>query len=85
MGSTLLLYLERVLAVFGICLLLLVFLYRGLLRAELPRVISEKGLEWQEVVEGAAATTNLLQTEVRMLREQVESLAVGLGRDTIDS
>jgi hypothetical protein len=55
------------------------------LRGELPRVISEKGVEWQEVVEGAAAATSPLRREVRMLREQVESMALELGRDTIDS
>jgi hypothetical protein len=85
MGSELLLYLERVLAVFGICLLLLVFLYRGLLRGELPRVISEKGVEWQEVAEGTARMTDTLQGEVGALREQVESIMLQLRPDTIDS
>jgi hypothetical protein len=40
MGSALLLYLERILAVFAILLFLLVFLYRSLVHGELPRAVS---------------------------------------------
>ena len=47
-------YLERVLAVFAVLLFLLVFLYRGLLRGELPKAISERGAEWQDVLADAA-------------------------------
>jgi len=43
MGSALLLYLERVLAVFAILLFLLVFLYRSLVHGELPRAVSGRG------------------------------------------
>ena len=50
MGSVLLLYLERVLAVFAI-LLLLVFLYRSLVHAELPRAVSGRGAEWADLGE----------------------------------
>ena len=85
MGSELLLYLERVLAVFGICLLLLVFLYRGLIRGELPRVISERGVEWQEMAEGTARVTDTLQVEVGELRKQIEAIALDLRPDTIES
>jgi hypothetical protein len=43
MGSELLLYLERGLAVFAILVFLLVFLYRSLLHGELPKAISSRG------------------------------------------
>jgi hypothetical protein len=49
MGSALLLYLERVLAVFAILLFLLVFLYRGLVHAELPKAVSGRGAEWSDL------------------------------------
>jgi hypothetical protein len=55
------------------------------LRGELPRVISEKGVEWQEVAEGTARMTDTLQGEVGALREQVESITLQLRPDTIDS
>jgi membrane protein implicated in regulation of membrane protease activity len=42
MGSALLLYLERGLAVFAILLFLLVFLYRSLVHGELPKAISSR-------------------------------------------
>ncbi|TML62013.1 MAG: hypothetical protein E6G22_08895 [Actinobacteria bacterium] len=85
MGSALLLYLERVLVVFGICLFLLVFLYRGLWRGELPRAVSGRGAEWQDLGENAAAAIDPLRAEVQTLRQQVESLAAAARVDTIRS
>ena len=58
MGSTLLMYLERVLAVFVVLLFLLVFLYRGLWRGELPKAISERGVEWQDVLAAAVESVD---------------------------
>jgi hypothetical protein len=52
MGSALLLYLERVLAVFAILLFLLVFLYRSLVHGELPKAVSGRGAEWSDIVGG---------------------------------
>src|SRR5436189_59561 len=52
MGSELLLYLERVLAVFSILLFLLVFLYRSFVHGELPKAVSGRGAEWSDVVGG---------------------------------
>jgi hypothetical protein len=71
MGSVLLLYLERVLAVFVVLLFLLVFLYRGLWRGELPKAISERGAEWQDVLE---ETADHLEDHVFSLQARVESL-----------
>ena len=84
MGSALLLYLERVLVVFGICLFLLVFLYRGLWRGELPRAVSGRGAEWQDLGENAAAAIDPLRAEVQTLRQQVE-ISGGRGQGGYDS
>ena len=54
------------------------------MRGELPRVISEKGVEWQEVAEGTARMTDTLQGEVRALREQGESITLQLRPDERD-
>jgi hypothetical protein len=70
MGSALLLYLERVLAVFGILLFLLVFLYRSLVHGELPKAISGRGAEWSDL----AASSKELQTQVDELDAFVERL-----------
>jgi len=77
MGSVLLLYLERVLAVFVVLLFLLVFLYRGLWRGELPKAISERGAEWQDVLE---ETADHLQDHVLGLEAQLESLEETVGK-----
>jgi hypothetical protein len=53
MGSSLLLYLERVLTVFAILLFVLVFLYRSFVHGELPRAVSGRGAEWSDVVVGS--------------------------------
>ena len=71
MGSTLLLYLERVLAVFAILLFLLVFLYRSLVHAELPRAVSGRGAEWSDL---AGTTARELQAQVDDLDAVVERL-----------
>ena len=70
MGSTLLLYLERVLAVFAILLFLLVFLYRSLVHGELPKAISGRGAEWSDL----SVPSKELQTQVDELDAAVESL-----------
>ena len=77
MGSTLLMYLERVIAVFFILSFLLVFLYHGLLRGELPKAISERGAEWQDVLE---ETADHLQDQVLGLEAQLESLEETVGK-----
>ena len=66
-----LMYLERVLAVFSVLLFLLVFLYRGLLRGELPKAISERGAEWQDVLADAAETVD---ERLDALNEQLDAL-----------
>jgi hypothetical protein len=71
MGSTLLMCLERVLAVFFVLLFLVVFLYRGLLRGELPKAISERGAEWQDVVADAAET---FDERLDALNERLDAL-----------
>jgi hypothetical protein len=70
MGSALLLYLERVLAVFGIFLFLLVFLYRSLVHGELPKAISGRGAEWSDL----SMSSKELQTQVDDLDAVVERL-----------
>jgi hypothetical protein len=61
MGSALLLYLKRALAV---CVILLfLFLYRSLVHGELPR-ISGRGAEWSDLVASSGSTTSELQTQV---------------------
>jgi membrane protein implicated in regulation of membrane protease activity len=74
MGSALLLYLERVLVVFVVLLFLLVFLYRALVRGELPKAISGRGAEWQDVVDTTTSTTRPLQAQVNALEARVKSL-----------
>jgi hypothetical protein len=75
MGSALLLYLERVLAVFGILLFLLVFLYRSLVHGELPKTVSGRGAEWSDL---AGTTARELQTQVDELQA-----AIGEIRETL--
>jgi hypothetical protein len=70
MGSALLLYLERVLAVFAILLFLLVVLYRSLVHGELPKAISGQGAEWSDL----ATSSSELQTQVDELDAVVERL-----------
>ena len=70
MGSALLLYLERVLAVFVILLFLLVFLYRSLVHGELPKAISGRGAEWSDL----SVSSKELQTQVDELDAAVERL-----------
>jgi hypothetical protein len=81
MGSALLLYLERVVAVFTILLFLLVFLYRSLIHAELPKAISGRGAEWSDLT--ASATE--LQTQVDELRAAVKRILKALEDGTIGS
>jgi hypothetical protein len=71
MGSALLLYLERVGAVFAILLFLLVFLYRSLVHGELPKAISGQGAEWSDL---AGTTVRDLQTQIDDLRAAVGDL-----------
>jgi hypothetical protein len=70
MGSALLLYLERVGAVFAILLFLLVFLYRSLVYGELPKAISGRGAEWTDL----SVSSKELQTQVDELDAYVERL-----------
>jgi hypothetical protein len=67
MGSELLLYVERLLAVFTVLLFLLVFLYRSLVHGELPRAVSGRGAEWSETL-----------TAARSLQSQIDDLAAAL-------
>jgi hypothetical protein len=71
MGSALLLYLERVLAVFAILLLLLVFLYRSLVHGELPKTVSGRGAEWSDL---AGRTARELQTQIDELDTAVKRI-----------
>jgi hypothetical protein len=71
MGSALLLYLERVLAVFAILLFLLVFLYRSFVHGELPKAISGRGAEWSDL---AGATARELQTQIDRLDTAVKRI-----------
>jgi hypothetical protein len=75
MGSELLLYFERALAVFAVLLFLLVFLYRGLWRGELPKAISERGAEWQDVV----GHTDTLEEQFDALNARLDSLERTVG------
>jgi hypothetical protein len=75
MGSELLLYLERFLAVFLVLLFVLVFLYRGLWRGELPKAISERGAEWQDVV----GHTDTLEEQLDALKARLDSLERTVG------
>jgi hypothetical protein len=75
MGSALLLYLERVVAVFAILLFLLVFLYRSLVHGELPKTVSGRGAEWSDL---AGTTARDLQTQIDDLRAAVEGILEGL-------
>jgi hypothetical protein len=74
MGSVLLLYLERVVAVFAILLLLLVFLYRSLVHGELPRAVSGRGAEWSDLADSSRSTSNRLQAQIDDLRSALEDL-----------
>jgi hypothetical protein len=82
MGSALLLYLERVLAVLAILLFLLVFLYRSLLHGELPRAVSGRGAEWSDL---AGTTSRELQTQIDELRTVVKHIREDLGDGTLGS
>jgi hypothetical protein len=82
MGSALLLYLERVLTVFAILLFLLVFLYRSLVHAELPKAVSGRGAEWSDL---AGATAKELQTQIDELRTAVKQIREDLGDATLGS
>ena len=74
MGLALLLYFERLVAVFAVLLFLLVFLYRGLVRGELPKAISGRGAEWQEIVETTASNADRVQAQLDALRDEVDAL-----------
>ena len=82
MGSALLLYLERVLAVFAILLFLLVFLYRSLMHGELPRVVSGRGAEWSDLADSSRATSNRLQAQIDDLRAAVDDLVEASERES---
>jgi hypothetical protein len=81
LGSEFLLYLERVLVVFAILLFLLVFLYRSLVHAELPKAISGRGVEWSDLT----ATSTELQRQVDELRTAVKQIREDLGDATLGS
>jgi hypothetical protein len=79
MGSALLLYLERVLAVFAILLFLLVFLYRSLVHGELPRAVSGRGAEWTDLADSSSSTSSELQMQVDELRVVIAEIRDTLG------
>ena len=79
MGSALLLYLERVIAVFAILLFVLVFLYRSLVHGELPKAISGRGAEWSDL---AGTTARDLQTQIDDLRDAVDDLVEASERES---
>jgi hypothetical protein len=79
MGSALLLYLERVVAVFAILLFLLVFLYRSLVHGELPKTVSGRGAEWSDL---AGTTARDLQTQIDDLRDAVDDLVEASERES---
>jgi hypothetical protein len=81
-GSALLLYLERVLAVFAILLFLLVFLYRSLVHGELPKTVSGRGAEWSDL---ADTTAKELQTQIDELDAAVEKLRKMVERQRLRS
>ena len=74
MGSELLLYLERGLAVFAILVFLLVFLYRSLLHGELPKAISSRGAEWTDLIGSSGSTSSELQKQVDDLDAAVKRI-----------
>ena len=78
MGSGLLLYLERGLAVFAILLFLLVFLYRSLVHGELPKAISGRGAEWTDLAATSRSTSSELQTQVDELDAVVTRIVEAL-------
>ena len=69
-GSTLLLYLERALAIFGVLVLALVFLYRAW-HGQLPRRASERGAEWDDL---ASTTGAAVEGQVAELSQRVDDL-----------
>jgi len=81
MGSALLLYLERVLAVFAILLFLLVFLYRSFFHGELPKAVSGRGAEWSDL----GTTARELQEPIDELRTAVKQVREDLGDRTLGS
>jgi hypothetical protein len=81
MGSALLLYLERVLAVFAILLFVLVFLYRSLVHAELPRAVSGRGAEWSDLASSSRSTSDRLQAQIDDLRAAVDELVEASERE----
>jgi hypothetical protein len=82
MGSALLLYLERVLAVFAILLFFLVFLYRSLVHGELPRAVSGRGAEWSDLADSSRSTSNRLQAQIDDLRAAVDDLVEASERES---
>jgi hypothetical protein len=74
MGSPLLLYLERGLAVFAILLFLLVFLYRSLVHGELPEAISGRGAEWSDLATSTTSAADSVYDEIDALRLRLEVL-----------
>jgi hypothetical protein len=70
-GSVLLLYVERAVAIFVALVLVLVFLYRGW-HGQLPRSVSEKGAEWEELA--APTADGAVQEQVEALSRRVDAL-----------
>jgi hypothetical protein len=83
MGSELLLYLERGLAVFAILLFLLVFLYRSLVHGELPKAISGRGAEWTDLTTTTTSATDPLQVQIDELASELKGLRTSLEADGI--
>ena len=69
-GSALLLYVERALVIFGVLVALLVFLYRGW-HGQLPRSVSERGAEWQDL---ASAAGDRVEDQIAQLSQRVDGL-----------
>ena len=74
MGSGLLLYLERGLAVFAILLFLLVFLHRSLAHGELPKAISGRGAEWSDLATSTTSAADSVHEEIEALRVRLDAL-----------
>ena len=69
-GSTLLLYVERALAIFGVLVLALVFVYRAW-HGQLPRSVSQRGAEWEDL---ASTTGAVVEDQIAELSQRVDDL-----------
>jgi hypothetical protein len=83
-GSALLLYVERGLAIFGVLVLALVFLYHGW-HGRLPRSVSERGAEWEALPTETDTADDGIQEQLDALSARLDKLqrtVVTLSRST---